>query len=492
MDAFNKINRRDFLQQSGKVAATGVLTPAALSLAGIADASAFTAPDGSYKALVCVFLYGGNDYANTVVAFDNDSHAAYSAIRGSMALSKNSLLATALQPQTPLPNGRKYAFHPSMLALSNLFNTGKAAVQLNVGPLVVPVTRTQFLDSNKTLYPLPPKLFSHNDQQSQWQAFAPEGATVGWGGGMADLMLNANNQSGGKATFTSISVAGNSVFSAGRSAVAYQSSLNGSVKINALYGTDIYGMPAVKSAIAQLIKQPKNHVLENEYSLITQRSVAAEATLSTALTTGAATGMGAEFAPFANVANTNLAMQLKTVARTIAARATLGVKRQVFFVSLGGFDLHDNLLGGQMVLLKNLSDSLAAFYETTVNLGVANQVTSFTASDFGRTLTSNGDGSDHGWGNHHIVVGGAVNGQQFYGYAPPISVGDSTNLVDQFHTGQGRLIPTTSIEQYAGTMAKWMGVQDAELDVLFPNLKNFSNKQLGDILYQRDTGMMRA
>jgi uncharacterized protein (DUF1501 family) len=186
------------------------------------------------------------------------------------------------------------------------------------------------------------------------------------------------------------------------------------------------------------------------------------------------------------------------VARLIAARSSLGAKRQVFFVSAGGYDLHDNLLTGQAQNMTILNNALSAFYQTTVNLGVADKVTSFTASDFGRTLTSNGDGSDHGWGSHHLVVGGAVNGKEFYGVAPPVSNTDTTSPNDQWHVGQGRLLPTTSVDQYAGTLATWFGVNPnsvngavSELDSILPNLKNFDVTANG-INYPRNMGFMQA
>ncbi len=203
-------SRRAFLQRSAQLAFTGAALPTVLNLAAMGDAAAFSAPDGSYKALVCIFLYGGSDYANTVVTYDDASHAAYSGIRTNIAIPKASLEATRLIPTTALP-AREYAFHPSMIDLANLFNSGKAAVQLNVGPLVVPINKTQYNSTNRTLYPLPPKLFSHNDQQSLWQSTYPEGSTVGWGGDIGDLAMSSNSNS----LFTCISISGNSVFLSG-------------------------------------------------------------------------------------------------------------------------------------------------------------------------------------------------------------------------------------------------------------------------------------
>lgn len=463
--------RRAFLRRAGQLAMTGTAAPLALNLAAMGEAAAFNASD--YKALVCVFLYGGSDYANTVVTYDDPSYNAYSAIRGGgggqsaggIALAKADLAATLLQPATPLVNGRQYALHPAMSALAGLFNAGQAAVQLNVGPLSVPLTRAQYDSGNGLLYPRPPKLFSHNDQQSIWQSSAPEGARVGWGGSLGDLALSSN---GGNSLFSCVSVTGNAVFLSGDSAFAYQVGLNGAVRINSLTG-NVYGSPAVKQGMLELVQQARSHALENEYNRMTARAIGAESTISAALA-----NVPAGNAPFNSFPSANaLADQLKMVARLIAARATLGLKRQVFLVSLGGFDLHDNLISRQSSQLGLVSEAMTAFYNATATLGVANQVTAFTASDFGRTLTSNGDGSDHGWGNHHLMVGGAVRGRAFYGTPPPVSVGNTSAAEDQWHVGQGRLLPSTSVDQYAATLAKWFGVSDTELAGILPNLKNF-------------------
>ncbi len=459
-------SRRDFLRRCGQLSLTGAALPFALNLAAMGEAAAFTATD--YKALVCVFLYGGNDYANTVVAYDDPSYNAYSLIRGGgaaqtaggIALSKASLAATLLVPGAALPGGRQFALHPSMTGLSNLFNAGQAAVQFNVGPLVVPLTRAQYDGADRKTYPLPPKLFSHNDQSSVWQSSSPEGSTVGWGGNIGDLALASNTQS----LFTCMSVTSNAVFLSGDSALQYQVSTSGAVAVSGAKN-NVYGSSAVKSAMAALTQQTRSHTLENEYNRVTTRSIGAEAQITAAL---AGVTLTRTF-PTSNP----LADQLKMVARLIGARAALGAKRQVFMVSIGGFDLHDNLISQHPGLLGKLSDALSVFYAATADLGVADKVTAFTASDFGRTLTSNGDGSDHGWGSHHFMVGGAVKGKSFYGTPPPISTGNTSAAADQWHVGQGRLLPSTSVDQYAATLAQWFGVADTELAGILPNLKHF-------------------
>ena len=460
-------SRRAFLRRSGQLALSGTALPFALNLAAMGEAAAFDATD--YKALVCVFFYGGNDYANTVVTYDDPSYNAYSTIRGGgagqtaggIALAKADLAATLLNPTTALPGGRQYALHPSMGGLAGLFNAGQAAVQLNVGPLVVPLTKTQYNSGDRKTYPLPPKLFSHNDQQSIWQSSSPEGSTVGWGGKTGDLALSSNSTS----LFTCINVTGNAVFLSGDSALSYQvSSGGGAVAINGVKN-NVYGSSAVKTALAALVQQSRSHTLENEYNKVTTRAIGAEAQVTSGLA-------GVTLAtPFP--AGNSLADQLKMVARLIGARNALGTRRQVFMVSIGGFDLHDNLIAQHPGVLGKVSDALTAFYKATVELGVANKVTAFTASDFGRTLASNGDGSDHGWGSHHLMVGGAVSGKAFYGTPPPVSVGNTAAASDQWHVGQGRLLPSTSVDQYAATLAKWFGVADSEVTGILPNSSRF-------------------
>jgi uncharacterized protein (DUF1501 family) len=470
-------SRRAFLRRSMQLALAGTALPTALNLAAIGEAAAFNSP-GDYKALVCVFMYGGNDYANTVLAYDDPTYNAYNTIRGGgagqtaggIALAKAALTPTLLSPTTALANGRQYALHPSMSGLAGLFNAGKAAVQLNVGPLVVPLTKAQYQGSNRAAYPLPPKLFSHNDQQSVWQSSSPEGSTIGWGGNVGDLAMASNSTS----LFTCISVTGNAVFLAGDSALAYQVSTGGAVKIRSTSDTRTYGSTLVKDAMLTLTQQARAHALENEYNTVTKRAITSEGAITGAIGSGPAAAAGTEFAEInALPTNNSLAQQLKMVARLIAARSSLGAKRQVFFVSMGGFDLHDNLLTNHTTNMTRVSEALTAFHKTTVNLGIDQNVTAFTASDFGRTLTSNGDGSDHGWGSHHFIVGGAVKGKAFYGKAPAMGVGSTTAPEDQDHVGQGRLLPTTSVDQYAATLARWFGVQDADFPGVLPNLKSF-------------------
>jgi len=448
--------RRAFLRRAAQLGVAGTAAPWAINLAALGEAAAFTATD--YKAIVCVFLYGGNDHGNTILPVDNTNYAKYASIRTGIATPQAQLAATTLTPTTALPGGMQLALAPQMTALKALFDSGQLAVQLNVGPLIQPTTLAQY---NAKSVPLPPKLFSHNDQQSVWQSSSPEGSTLGWGGKMGDLALSSN----GNAVFSCISVTGNAVYLAGQTAVAYQVSTSGAVPISGIKN-GLYGSAACGAALKSLVTQGSTQTLENELSKLTARSIDAEAQVSTALS-----GLPA----FSTVYPTgnSLATQLQTVAKLIAARNTLGAKRQVFMVSLGGFDLHDNLPTQHPGLLTNVSEAMAAFYNTTVELGVSQNVTTFTASDFGRTLASNGDGADHGWGSHHFVLGGAVKGRQFYGTAPAIAVNGPDDV------GQGRLLPTTSVDQFAATLGSWFGVSATELPLMVPNINNYTQRNIG-------------
>jgi uncharacterized protein (DUF1501 family) len=448
-------SRRAFLKRASALSMAGVAAPWALNLAAMADASAADATD--YKAMVCIFLYGGNDYANTVTPYDAASYNAYQAMRPSFAHTRDALAATILNPlQAPLDSAgvaHQYALAPNLAPLMPLFDGGKLGVLLNIGTLIQPTTKAQY---NAKSVKLPAKLFSHNDQQSTWQASAPEGARSGWGGRIGDIFESGNTNS----TFTCVNVSGNAVFMSGNSAVQYQVSTNGSVPLSGLK-SPLFGSSAATDALRTLITQPRTHLLEAEYNRVAKRSVDADSILTSAL---ASTPALATAYPTAN----GLADQLKMVARMIAAAPKLGAKRQVFFVSLGGFDTHDSVATAHPTLMKNVANAMAAFYQSTVELGVASNVTAFTASDFGRTMVGNNDGSDHGWGSMHFVMGGAVKGKSLYGTAPVVANNGPDDV------GQGRLVPTTSVDQLAATLGKWMGVSDSNLLTLLPSLSNYN------------------
>jgi uncharacterized protein (DUF1501 family) len=449
-------SRRAFLKRASNLSIAGAAAPWALNLAAMAEASAATATD--YKALVCVFLFGGNDYANTLVPCDSASYAQYQLARPSLAYARASLDATMLTPAAaPLDSAgfaHQYALAPELGSLLPLFNTGKLGVVLNIGTLIQPTTKAQY--ANRSVK-LPLRLFSHNDQQSVWQSSALEGAASGWGGRMGDLFLQFN----ANAVFTCVNVSGNAVYLYGNTAAQYQVLSSGSVPLAGLT-SPLFGSSAATAALRTLITEPRTNLLENEYNRVSKRSIDANEVLTAALATAPAL---ATVFPTGN----SLADQLKMVARMISAAPTLGSKRQVFFVSLGGFDNHASMLTDHPTLMAKLGDALAAFYAATAELRIADKVTTFTASDFGRTLTGNTtNGSDHGWGSMHVVLGGAVNGRRFYGIAP-IVADDGPDDV-----GQGRLLPTTSVEQLAATLGSWVGVSDSELLALLPNLVNFN------------------
>jgi uncharacterized protein (DUF1501 family) len=456
----NQASRRAFLKRASALGVAGVAAPWAINLMSIAEAAAATASD--YKALVCVFLYGGNDYANTVIPYDSTNYALYQGLRPTIAYARDALAATALAPSVPVLDStgaaREFALAPALAPLVPIFNNGQLGVMLNVGPLVQPTTKLQYQARS---VPLPPKLFSHNDQQSIWQSSAPEGSRTGWGGRLGDLFESGN----GNATFTCVNVSGNAVYMAGKTAVQYQVSANGSMQFNGLK-SPLFGSATATEALRTLITQPRTHALENEYNRVTRRSVDANAALTSALATAPA--LQTVFP-----ASNSLGDQLKMVARMISASGSLGAKRQVFFVSMGGFDTHDNLATVHPGLMAKLGDAMAAFYQATVELGVSDKVTTFTASDFGRTLVANNDGSDHGWGSMHFMMGGAVKGKRFYGTAPVVANNGPDDV------GQGRLLPSTSVDQYAATMGKWLGASDSELLSLLPNLSNYSTRDLG-------------
>jgi uncharacterized protein (DUF1501 family) len=444
-------SRRAFLKRSAALGLAGVATPFVTSLGAIGEAAAATATD--YKAMVCIFLYGGNDYANTLTPYDQASYDRYLAARSNIAHTRDLLAATLLKPTTALANGRQYALAPTMRSLLPLFDGGKLAPILNVGTLVQPTTKAQY---QANAVRLPPKLFSHNDQQSYFQASSPEGATSGWGGRIGDVFQNGN----GASALTCINASGNAVYLTGRSAVQYAVGTGGPVALLNNSRT-MYGSAAAATALRGLMTAGPGSLLGDEHARVSKRALDTYAQVS-----GALAGAPAANFPLFPTGN-SLADQLRMVARMISVSSELGAKRQVFFVSIGGFDLHDNLVAQHPALIGRVADAMRAFYDTTVAMGVADRVTSFTASDFGRTLQSNDDGSDHGWGSMHFAMGGAVKGGRLYGTPP--AVGNGT--VDD--VGQGRLIPTTSVDQYAATLASWFGVSDGDLRTVLPNIGNY-------------------
>ncbi len=444
--------RRQFLRGCAAVGATS-LFHTLFDLGSIAAASGAA----DYKALVCLFLYGGNDSNNLLIPSAGSDYAGYVAGRGVLALPQSALLPIA--PATG--DGRSWALHPSLPDLRQLFAQQKMAILGNVGPLLAPLTRDQFLNGSVAA---PPQLFSHSDQQTHWQTSIPDQPPrTGWGGRTADLLrsLSANAQ-----VSMSMSVAGTNTFQVGDFVTQYQISPNGSI------GLDDYDpspdADPVSLAIRKLLSLTTGSVLVGAARDVTQRALDNNQLLQAALD-GAA--------PLATAfPDSDLGGQLQMVARLISIRAALGLSRQVFFCAADGYDTHGDQIVAQAGLFGDLNDSLSAFYKATVELGVAADVTTFTASDFSRTYPSNGSGSDHGWGGHQIIMGGAVRGGDIYGHVPTL-VEDGPD-----DSGQGRWIPTTAVDEYSATLARWLGVGSSDLATVFPNLGRFNHPDLGFLL----------
>jgi uncharacterized protein (DUF1501 family) len=469
------VNRREFLRKSICAALGGASVYSALgnlrllSAAAAASSSPYVFSD--YKALVCVYLYGGNDSVNTIVPYDAAHYPIYSASRQGLALAQAAISGNNLNPLAAsgglpggLPSdGGSYGLHPSMTALRGLFNSGKAAVVANVGTLLRPTTRTDYDNGNS----LPPQLFSHDDQTNFWQTSRPDDVNAnGWGGRVADLLYSGNpNQQ----LSMSISLAGDNRFQ--RAAIVNQYAVDPggldtvSYLDNDAWGTNTAGITAYNSLIAP---NTQINLLERAYAGSAKRAIDNYTIVNAAL---------AASSPLTTVfPDTDLGNQLQMVAKLIKIRTALGMGRQVFFVATGNYDTHGTQLADQQDNLAELSDALAAFYNATVELTIANSVTAFTASDFGRSLSINADGTDHGWGGHHFVVGGGVRGQRFYGTMPNLVSSDSPINPDD--TGGGQIIPSTSVDQYSATLASWFGVAASDVASIFPNLPSFSTNNL--------------
>ncbi|HSD69892.1 MAG TPA: DUF1501 domain-containing protein [Woeseiaceae bacterium] len=447
------IRRRNFLKASGAAAAFAACPGAAFSQ-GIGG----SAPFDDYKALVCVFLFGGNDSFNMVVPRSNAEYNVYAASRQNLSIPQGDLL-----PINPLtPDGAQYGFHPSMAGLHGLFESNRVAIVSNVGPLIQPTTRDQFFQQS---VPLPPQLFSHNDQQDQWHSLKGNTqSSTGWAGRMADLIrTNVSAQQ----MATNASLSGNNLFQSAHETIAYVMGPGGPIPFEAFSNSgdpnDI--LYQQRLAFERIINASYSSIYERGFAEIQRRAVAAADRVGEAIAG----------APVLNTVfpATQLGQQLQTVARLIAVRGELQMQRQVFFVAAGGFDSHDNQNQDQPGLLGGVSEAMTAFYAATAELGVADAVTSFTQSDFARTLTSNGDGTDHAWGGIQLVVGDAVRGRDLYGIYPPLAIDGPDDV------GGGRMIPTTSADQYAATLARWFGIPDAELDIVAPHIDNFAVRDLG-------------
>lgn len=508
------LTRRDFLRTSaymggGLAAASHTIRDLRLINSAMAAQPALT----GYKALVCVFLSGGNDANNWIVPTDPTTFADYTSIRGNLAMPQASLLplyqtGTSGAAYTDTA-GHTYGFHPSCPHLQTLFGEDKLAVVFNVGTLVRPTTRAQYV-SGLTAY-RPPQLFSHSDQVTQWQTSIPDQPpATGWGGRVADLVNSAASNPPTSISM-SVSVAGANTFEVGNLISQYQVSTNGAVVLTGdplMTGTgmrsrvlqNIAGLQHTNLQRTALADVTKNAIAKGEL-LNTNISASLDPTDAPATynaqnasapwrwNTGLTGIYSAAAQPngLGGFPNTTLGLQLKMVARLIKAHGPTGfdMKRQIFFCSVGGYDTHTsqvsvngtdqptNANGAHYRLLDEVSKCMFAFQRAMEQIGESNNVTAFTASDFSRTLPTNSQGSDHGWGGHHIVVGGAVNGGATYGKLPVFAINGPDD------TGLGRWIPTLSVDQHSATLAKWFGVDASEMGTIFPNLSRFATSDLG-------------
>ena len=423
-------------------------------------AQAQSAPS-DYKALVCIFLFGGNDGNNMIIPADAAGYAGYGAIRSVDAginIAQSDLLTFK-----PANTSSTYGFHPALASVHPLFGQGKLAVLANVGPLVAPISKAQYVAGINR----PDQLFSHSDQQAQWQSGVSDQASrTGWGGRLADAVASMN----GSNTYPVLtSVAGSALYATGNTQSPLAIPSSGAFGLTGLTGTDAM-TKARAAALNALLAEGKDHLLVKAAAEQTEQAISLSARVNPIITANSATVTG-----LFNTAGNSLATQLLQVAKLIEARATFGLSRQIFFVSLGGFDTHNNQLLTQRNLLGQVGSAMKSFYDATAALGVANNVTTFTLSDFGRTFKpAAGGGSDHAWGNHHMVMGGAVKGGTMYGTFPEHRLGGPDDVATE-----GRWLPTTSVDQYAATLATWFGVQATQLASVAPHIGAFANKNLG-------------
>jgi uncharacterized protein (DUF1501 family) len=441
-------SRRGFIRVGA--ASVGSL---ALRPFGMLPALAQSGP--SYRALVCVFLFGGNDSNNTIIPMDDTNYSAYTSIRGSLALPTSELTPTVYSSANA-----PYAFHGKLTELASMFSSKELAVVANVGSLVQPVTRAQY-QAQQT--PVPLNLFSHSDQQLQWQTSIAQGnSPTGWAGRAADYIESQKINSSNFPVF--FSVAGNALLGTGATTQPVAVAPGGTLQLSGF----------TSSAASQARLKAMNNLLTLDSGVALAQ--AANSTLANSISD--ATALGAALAKGTPLKTTfpttALAQQLQQVARIIQVSSYLGMTRQIFFCSLGGFDTHAGELEAHNTLYPELSQALAAFYAATEELGVAQNVTTFTESDFSRTFQpTTTDGSDHAWGSHHMVLGGAVQGGQIYGAFPTFEL-SGPNDTDT----RGRWIPTISIDQYGASLASWFGIPDSALPAVFPNFANFASQKI--------------
>jgi uncharacterized protein (DUF1501 family) len=446
------LSRRQFLGQASCAAISSTSLFSTLLTLRLANSlAAQTAPaSGDYKALVCLFLAGGNDSFNMLVPTSAGEYEAYAAVRGNLALSRDTLL----QITPGNLGGRTLGIHPSMPEVRDLFNQGRLAFVANVGSLVRPLTLAEYRSGQN----LPLSLYSHADQIKQWQTCMPDQRTaIGWGGRAADIIRSLNGPS---LVSMNISLSGQSVFLTGEQAFTYSVGASGATALTGYSSTAVNNLTALRSrAVDGVLDQTYRNLFEQTYTDSTRDAIDSYYEFSSALN-------GVTLNTVAPTGN-SLASSLATIARIISVNGRLGARRQIFFVQLGGWDHHDEVLDNQLAMLRTVSQALGTFNAALNEIGYADRVTLFTASDFGRTLTSNGNGSDHAWGGNHLVMGGAVRGGQVYGDAAGGYYPDLRNLA-QIDTGQGRLIPGVAVDEYARDLLTWFGIGSGDMDYVLP------------------------
>ncbi|MEC7825744.1 MAG: DUF1501 domain-containing protein [Pseudomonadota bacterium] len=446
------MQRRDFLKRSlvGLGGASSLwATTSQFNLVNAAtSANSFT----DYKALVCVFLLGGNDSLNMLIPTDQRAYDQYAATRQNLAVARN----VALPINVTNTQYSSVGLHPSLAALHTIYEQGNMALVANVGPMIEPASKADILTGRVML---PPQLFSHSDQQNHWQTAHPQQAALtGWAGRMADMLSD-----GTEPLSMNLSMAGNNLWQTGSQVLPFALSSQGAEILEGINPDEEWQRP--NAAFLDRIHASTEGMFASQFAAMVDRT----------RTTGGLVNSALALGPELSTAfpATRFAEQMRLVANMISVQQHLNQSRQIYFVAMGGWDTHDNQLADHPTLLSELANGMAAFYNATAELGVSEQVTAFTASDFGRTLTSNGDGTDHGWGGNHLVLGGAVQGADIYGQLPQMSLGSDDDL------GDGRIIPTLSVDQYAATLAQWFGLADNELTEILPNLNNFNQHNLG-------------
>jgi len=449
-------SRRKFLNISCR--SLGTLGAASLmSRFSEVNALAQSSCPTDYKALVCIFLFGGNDGNNTVVPISTPSNPAnsysnYSQVRGGLALPASSLNVIGNS------KGDQYGLHPSLTELASLYNNNRnVAVMVNVGTLVTPLTQAQYKNQQAAI---PSNLFSHLDQQTEWQTALAQGSgATGWGGRVADAMQGCNTSG----FPTIVSVGGNNLFNTGAQ--------TNPATVTAGQVLGLQGFSTSAANVARLSALQSLLTFDNGVSLVQASNAIASSGLNQATVLNQALAGGKALTTV--FPNTSLGSQLSQVAKIINVRSQLGMRRQIFFAYLGGFDTHDLELNDQGTGLAQVSQAMKAFHDATVEMGTADQVVTFTESDFGRTLQPSGGstlGTDHAWGSHHFVMGGAVKGGDIYGTFPTLQLSGPDDA-----NNRGVWIPTTSLDQYGASLATWFGVDPSKLGTVFPNLANFKS-----------------